>query len=155
MRVLLQRVRSSRVEVDGQVIGQIQRGLNLLVGIAHTDTEMELDWMVRKILELRVFPDATGRLAESVLEIQGELLVVSQFTLYGDCRKGRRTSFDRSAPGGIAETLFHQFVEKLAQSGLKVETGKFAAMMQVFIENDGPVTLMLEREAESKGELGG
>jgi D-aminoacyl-tRNA deacylase len=147
MRVLLQRVRSSRVEVDGQVVGTIQRGLNLLVGIAQTDTEAELDWMVRKVLELRVFPDEMGRLAESVRDIQGELLVVSQFTLYGDCRKGRRPSFDRSAPGAIAETLFHQFVEKLAQSGLKVETGKFAAMMQVFIENDGPVTLMLEREA--------
>jgi D-aminoacyl-tRNA deacylase len=155
MRVLLQRVRSSRVEVDGQVIGQIQRGLNLLVGIAQTDTETELDWMVRKVLELRVFPDETGRLAQSVLEIQGELLVVSQFTLYGDCRKGRRPSFDRSAPGAIAETLFHQFVAKLAQSGLKVATGQFAAMMQVFIENDGPVTLMLEREAESRGESGG
>lgn len=155
MRVLLQRVRSSRVEVDGQVVGTIQRGLNLLVGIAQTDTEAELDWMVRKVLELRVFPDATGRLAESVQDIQGELLVVSQFTLYGDCRKGRRPSFDRSASSAIAEKLFHQFVEKMVQSGLKVETGKFAAMMQVFIENDGPVTLMLEREAESRGESGG
>jgi D-tyrosyl-tRNA(Tyr) deacylase len=94
-------------------------------------------------------------LAESVQDIQGELLVVSQFTLYGDCRKGRRPSFDRSASGAIAEKLFHQFVEKMVQSGLKVETGKFAAMMQVFIENDGPVTLMLEREAESRGESGG
>lgn len=129
-------------------MGEIQRGLNLLVGIAQTDTDIELTWMVRKVLELRVFPDETGRLAQSVLDIQGELLVVSQFTLYGDCRKGRRPSFDRSAPGVIAETLFHRFVEKLARSGLKVETGKFAAMMQVFIENDGPVTLMLEREAE-------
>jgi D-aminoacyl-tRNA deacylase len=155
MRVLLQRVRSSRVEVDGQVVGTIQRGLNLLVGVAQTDTEAELDWMVRKVLELRVFPDAMGRLAESVQDIQGELLVVSQFTLYGDCRKGRRPSFDRSAPGAIAEVLFHQFVEKLARSGLKVATGQFAAMMQVFIENDGPVTLMLEREAESRGESGG
>lgn len=148
MRVLLQRVRSSRVEVDGQVIGEIQRGLNLLVGIAQTDTDAELDWMVRKVLELRIFPDLAGRMAQSVLEIQGDLLVVSQFTLYGDCRKGRRPSFDRSAPGELAEALYERFVQKLRESGLRVETGKFAAMMQVLIENDGPVTLMLEREAE-------
>jgi D-aminoacyl-tRNA deacylase len=155
MRVLLQRVKSSRVEVNGQVIGAIQQGLNLLVGIAQTDTDAELDWMARKVLDLRVFSDELGRLAQSVLEIQGEILVVSQFTLYGDCRKGRRPSFDRSAPGTIAESLFHQFVERLVQSGLKVETGKFAAMMQVFIENDGPVTLMLEREAEDRRVSGG
>jgi D-tyrosyl-tRNA(Tyr) deacylase len=134
--------------VDGQVIGEIQRGLNLLVGIAQTDTDAELDWMVRKVLELRIFPDLAGRIAQSVLEIQGDLLVVSQFTLYGDCRKGRRPSFDRSAPGELAEALYERFVQKLRESGLRVETGKFAAMMQVLIENDGPVTLMLEREAE-------
>jgi D-aminoacyl-tRNA deacylase len=130
------------------VIGNIGRGLNLLVGIARTDTDAELDWMVRKILGLRIFPDENERLARSILDIQGELLVVSQFTLYGDCRKGRRPSFDRSAPGELAEALYEGFVQKLRKSGLRVETGKFAAMMQVLIENDGPVTLMLEREAE-------
>ena len=151
MRVVVQRVKSSQVTVAGCVIGQIGQGLNLLVGIAGTDTEAELDWMVRKCLDLRLFPDArdegAGRWEKSVLDIGGELLVVSQFTLYGDCRKGRRPSFDRSAPPDQARNLYEQFVAKLRQSGLRVETGEFGAMMQVFIENDGPVTLLLEREA--------
>ncbi|MFE1745012.1 D-aminoacyl-tRNA deacylase [Coleofasciculus sp. H7-2] len=150
MRVVIQRVKSSQVEVAGQVVGKIGRGLNLLVGIAETDTEAELDWMARKCLELRLFPDeqnGTGRWEKSVLEIGGELLVVSQFTLYGDCRKGRRPSFDKSAAPAIAQNLYQQFIAKLRQSGLRVETGEFGAMMQVAIENDGPVTLLLEREA--------
>ncbi|MBD1868709.1 D-tyrosyl-tRNA(Tyr) deacylase [Cyanobacteria bacterium FACHB-471] len=144
MRVVLQRVTHSQVVVDGEVIGLIGRGLNLLVGIADSDTEAELEWMARKCLELRIFPDASGKFDRSVLDIQGELLVVSQFTLYGDCRKGRRPSFDKAAAPASAESLYNQFVEKLQQSGLKVETGKFGAMMQVSIENDGPVTLLLE-----------
>lgn len=148
MRVVLQRVKSSQVEVAGVVVGKIGPGLNLLVGITHTDTETELDWMVRKCLGLRLFPDATGRLAKSVQEIQGELLVVSQFTLYGDARKGRRPSFEQAAPADQAQRLYNQFVSKLQASGLGVETGQFGAMMQVSIENDGPVTLILEREAD-------
>jgi len=147
MRVVIQRVTSSQVVVDGQIIGSIERGLNLLVGIAGTDTETELDWMARKCLELRLFPDESGRFAQSVLDINGELLVVSQFTLYGDCRKGRRPSFDRAAVPPQAAERYEEFVSKLRQSGLRVETGKFGAMMQVSIENDGPVTLLLEREA--------
>lgn len=149
MRVLLQRVKSSQVTVNGQIVGKIGQGLNLLVGIASTDTEVELDWMVRKCLELRLFPgeEGDGRWQKSVQEIGGELLVVSQFTLYGDCNKGRRPSFDRSAAPEAAKDLYHCFVTKLQQSGLKVETGEFGAMMQVSIENDGPVTLLLEREA--------
>jgi D-tyrosyl-tRNA(Tyr) deacylase len=131
------------------VVGEIGRGLTLLVGIADSDTEAELAWMSRKILELRVFPAGEGgRFDKSILEIGGELLVISQFTLYGDCRKGRRPSFDRAAAPSHAEHLYHQFVEMLHSSGLKVETGKFGAMMQVAIANDGPVTLWLEREAE-------
>jgi D-tyrosyl-tRNA(Tyr) deacylase len=147
MRVVIQRVTSSQVVVDGQIIGSIERGLNLLVGIAGTDTETELDWMARKCLELRLFPDESGKFAQSVLDINGELLVVSQFTLYGDCRKGRRPSFDRAAVPPQAAECYEKFVSKLRQSGLRVETGKFGAMMQVSIENDGPVTLLLEREA--------
>jgi D-tyrosyl-tRNA(Tyr) deacylase len=150
MRVVIQRVKSSQVTVDGQVIGRIGRGLNLLVGISGSDTEAELDWMARKCLELRLFPDSengNGRFDQSVQEIGGELLVISQFTLYGDCRKGRRPSFDQAAAPAIAEQLYEQFVDKLRQSGLKVETGKFGAMMEVAIENDGPVTMLLEREA--------
>ncbi|MGH7999600.1 MAG: D-aminoacyl-tRNA deacylase [Brasilonema sp.] len=148
MRVLIQRVKSSQVSVNGEIIGQIGRGLNLLVGIADADTHVELDWMVCKCLELRLFPEGEGdeRWQKSVQEIGGELLVVSQFTLYGDCRKGRRPSFDRSAAPKVAEDLYNYFVDKLRESGLKVETGRFGAMMQVSIENDGPVTLLLERE---------
>jgi len=151
MRVIIQRVQSSQVEVAGVVVGKIGRGLNLLVGIADTDTEAELDWMARKCLDLRLFPGtdtSTDRWEKSVLEIGGELIVVSQFTLYGDCRKGRRPSFSRSASPKPAQQLYEQFIHKLRESNLRVETGKFGAMMQVKIENDGPVTLLLEREKD-------
>jgi D-aminoacyl-tRNA deacylase len=149
MRVIIQRVKSSQVIVNGEIIGKIGRGLNLLVGIANTDTDAEIDWMVRKCLELRLFADEEGsdRWQKSVQEIAGELLVVSQFTLYGDCHKGRRPSFDRSAAPQAAEDLYNRFVTKLKDSGLHVQTGQFGAMMQVTIENDGPVTLLLEKEA--------
>ncbi|HAZ49885.1 MAG TPA: D-tyrosyl-tRNA(Tyr) deacylase [Cyanobacteria bacterium UBA11371] len=149
MRVVVQRVKSSQVTVSGNVVGKIGRGLNLLVGIANTDTEAELDWMARKCLELRLFPseeNSGDRWEKSVQEIGGELLVISQFTLYGDCRKGRRPSFDKSAPPEAAKNLYDRFIDKLRQTKLKVETGEFGAMMQVSIENDGPVTLLLERD---------
>lgn len=147
MRIIIQRVKSSSVTVQGKVIGKIGRGLNLLVGIAPTDTETEIDWMTRKCLELRLFADEAQNTAwqKSVVDIQGELLVISQFTLYGDCRKGRRPSFSDSASPDIARELYDRFVAKLKQSGLQVATGEFGAMMQVQIENDGPVTLLLER----------
>jgi D-aminoacyl-tRNA deacylase len=148
MRVVVQRVTSSQVVVNSEVIGKIGQGLNLLVGIAATDTEAELDWMVRKCLDLRLFPNSdTGRFDQSVQEIGGELLVISQFTLYGDVRKGRRPSFDQAAAPDRAEHLYDSFVAKLRQSNLRVETGRFGAMMQVSIENDGPVTLILDRNA--------
>jgi D-aminoacyl-tRNA deacylase len=148
MRVIVQRVKSSHVSIDDEIIGKIGRGLNILVGIADTDTNAELDWIARKCLELRVFPDDEGRDSwqKSVQEINGQLLVVSQFTLYGDCRKGRRPSFDKSAAPVVASSKYNYFVEKLRASGLHVETGQFGAMMQVHIENDGPVTLLLEKE---------
>jgi D-tyrosyl-tRNA(Tyr) deacylase len=149
MRVTLQRVKSSQVTINGEVVGKIGRGLNLLVGIATTDTEAELNWMVRKCLSLRIFPgEDRDHWEQSVEDIQGELLVVSQFTLYGDCRKGRRPSFSRSAPPPQAEALYEKFIKKLRRSGLTVEAGKFGAMMEVEIVNDGPVTLLLEREAD-------
>ncbi|MEB3340660.1 D-aminoacyl-tRNA deacylase [Okeania sp.] len=150
MRVIIQRVNFSQVKVNGEIVGKIDKGLNLLVGIAKTDTETEIDWMVRKCLNIRLFPDPNSnnnRWEKSVKDIDGELLIVSQFTLYGDCRKGRRPSFDNSASPEIAKQLYQLFVDKLKPSGLKVETGIFGAMMQVEIENDGPVTLLLEREA--------
>lgn len=148
MRVLIQRVTSSQVMVDGEVVGAIGKGLNLLVGIAPTDTETELVWMAKKCLNLRLFPHGeSGRFDCSVLEIGAELLVVSQFTLYGDCKKGRRPSFAGAAPPAQAEKLYERFVGMLRESGLKVETGKFGAMMDVAIANDGPVTLWLSRES--------
>lgn len=151
MRVIVQRVKASSVSVDGAVVGQIGRGLNLLVGIRETDTATELAWMARKCLDLRLFPSAgSDRWDQSVQEINGEILVISQFTLYGDCRKGRRPSFDQAAPPEPAEALYEQFVALLQESGLRVETGRFGAMMHVSIENDGPVTLLLERDAEPK-----
>jgi D-tyrosyl-tRNA(Tyr) deacylase len=123
----------------------------LLVGIAPTDTATELDWMARKCLDLRLFPSPdSDRWDQSVQDIQGEILVVSQFTLYGDCRKGRRPSFDQAAPPTQAEALYDQFVERLRGSGLRIETGRFGAMMQVEISNDGPVTLWLERDAPNR-----
>lgn len=145
MKVVIQRVLSSQVVVDGQIVGKIGRGLNLLIGISNTDTEADLDWMARKCLDLRLFPAAEGgRFDCSVQDIKGELLVISQFTLYGDCRKGRRPSFDRAAAPEIAQSLYEKFVEKLRSSDLRVETGIFGAMMQVAIENDGPVTVIVE-----------
>jgi D-tyrosyl-tRNA(Tyr) deacylase len=147
MRVVVQRVKSSSVIVDGNEIARIGRGLNLLVGIAATDTEVELDWMTRKCLELRLFPDQATEQAwsKSILDIQGEILVVSQFTLYGDCRKGRRPSFTNSATPNLAEPLYERFILKLKASGLNIATGKFGVMMAVNIDNDGPVTLILDK----------
>jgi D-tyrosyl-tRNA(Tyr) deacylase len=150
MRVIIQRVLSSSVLVEGKIVGKIGRGLNLLVGFTREDTRAEIEWMVRKCLESRLFSaDLTGESWEkSVLDIGGEIIVVSQFTLYGDCRKGRRPSFSEAAKPMAAESLYNFFVAKLRESGLRVETGKFGAKMQVNIENDGPVTLLLEKTSD-------
>ena len=150
MKVVLQRVTASSVSVNGEVIGKIGKGLNLLVGVAATDTDTEIEWLVNKCLNLRLFPasESDSKWDKSVIEIAGEILVVSQFTLYGDCRKGRRPSSSQSASPNLAEPIYERFVAKLRESGLTVATGKFGAMMDVIIENDGPVTLILERNAE-------
>ncbi|MDE5075851.1 MAG: D-aminoacyl-tRNA deacylase [Trichodesmium sp. St5_bin2_1] len=153
MRVVIQRVKFSQVKVNEKIVGKIGKGLNLLVAISTTDTEAEIDWMVRKCLDMRLFPDPdnnNNRWEKSVKDIDGELLIVSQFTLYGDCRKGRRPSFDNSASPEVAKQLYRLFVDKLKLSGLKVATGIFGAIMQVEIDNDGPVTLLLEKEATNK-----
>lgn len=149
MKIVIQKVKSSQVIVDGKIVGSINQGLNLLVAIAPTDTEKEIDWMVKKCLELRLFSaqNSGDKWKKSVQEINGQILVISQFTLYGDCRKGRRPSFSNSAPPAIAEHLYNLFIEKLKLSKLKIETGIFGAKMEVKIENDGPVTLLLEKEA--------
>jgi len=144
MRVLVQRVRHASVEVDGAIIGNIEQGLLLFVGIAPNDGVSDLEWMSSKVLNLRVFEDDAGKMNRSVLDVQGGILAVSQFTLYGDARKGNRPSFTDAARPEIAEPLYNQFVEKLRQSSLNIQTGRFAAHMQVELINDGPITLMLE-----------
>lgn len=150
MRVLLQRVRHARVSVDGTTVGQIDRGVLLLTGIGHGDDANTLAWMARKVSGLRVFPDDEGRMNRSLLDIDGAALVVSQFTLYGDCRKGRRPSFVEAADPTVASALVDDFVERLRSEGVtQVATGQFGAAMEVELLNEGPVTLWLERENES------
>lgn len=148
MRLVLQRVSSARVRVDGETVGAIGPGLVLLCAFRETDTDDELAWMAGKVADLRIFNDDEGRMNLGVREIGGGLLAISQFTLYGNARKGRRPSFVESAPGPMAETLYDRFVELLRGTGLEVQTGRFAAHMEVELCNDGPVTLILDREAE-------
>lgn len=149
MIALLQRVSEARVDVDGETVGRIGRGLLVLLGVHGKDTEAEAEWMVRKCVQLRIFNDETGKMNRSVQDVEGEVLVVSQFTLYGDARKGNRPSFGASAPPELAERLYQVFVDRLQSTlGSVVPTGVFGASMQVHLVNDGPVTLWLQREAE-------
>jgi D-tyrosyl-tRNA(Tyr) deacylase len=145
MRIVLQRVARARVTVEGRVTGEIGRGLLLLAGFTDGDSEDALAWMADKVVGLRIFPDDEGKMNRSVQEAGGGLLVVSQFTLYGDTRKGRRPSFVDAARPEIAIPLYERFVELLRATGLPVGTGEFGAMMDVELVNDGPVTLILER----------
>lgn len=145
MRIVLQRVSRARVTVDGRVTGEIGRGLLLLSGFTEGDGEEALAWMADKVAGLRIFPDDEGKMNRSVQEVGGGLLVVSQFTLYGDTRKGRRPSFVEAARPEVAIPLYERFLEMLRATGLPVQTGEFGAMMQVELVNDGPVTLILER----------
>jgi len=144
MRALLQRVTQASVVVEGSVVGEIGAGLLILLGAAKPDTVADAALLVNKIVNLRIFPDADGKMNRSMLETGGSLLVVSQFTLYGDCWKGRRPGFDAAAPAAQARALYESFVEIARRSGLRVETGVFQAHMEVALVNDGPVTLMLE-----------
>jgi len=146
MRVVLQRVSRASVTIAGRVVGAIDRGFCLLVGFTHADTPAEVDWMAEKVAGLRLFTDAEDKMNLGLAEVGGALLVVSQFTLYGDSRKGRRPSFIDAARPEVAIPLYERFTSQLRQQGFRVETGEFGAMMQVEIHNDGPVTLLLERE---------
>jgi D-aminoacyl-tRNA deacylase len=145
MKVVLQRVSRARVIVSGRVAGEIGPGLLLLVGFTDMDTEDTVRWMAEKVVGLRVFADEEGRMNRSVAEAGGAVLVVSQFTLYGDTRKGRRPSFVEAARPDVAIPMYERFVGQLRGTGIAVETGEFGAMMDVELVNDGPVTLILER----------
>jgi D-aminoacyl-tRNA deacylase len=145
MRAVIQRVSSARVEVDGAITGEIGRGLMVLLGVSKQDQSSDVQWMVDKIAGLRIFEDEAGKMNRSVQDINGGLLVVSQFTLYGDTRKGRRPSFDQAAPAETARALYEEFVTLArATTGLAVGTGIFQAHMHVSLCNDGPVTLICE-----------
>ncbi len=144
MRAVIQRVREGRVLIDSRIVGAIKKGIVILLGVKTGDTESDAKWLADKCVHLRIFENDKGKFHHSLLDVGGELLVVSQFTLYGDCRKGRRPSFTEAADPSIAEALYQCFVNFLKQYGLKVETGIFAARMEVKIVNDGPVTLIID-----------
>ncbi len=149
VRALVQRVSSASVTVEGQCVAAIGRGLLVLLGVRRGDGQSEVDWIARKLLALRVFEDEEGRMNRSVEEVGGEVLCVSQFTLYGDARRGSRPSWGAAAAGEVAEPLVEQVVAALREQGLTVETGRFAAMMEVASVNDGPFTVLVEVPAAS------
>lgn len=142
MRIVVQRVSTAKVTVDNETTGEINQGLMLLVGVTHEDTREDADWLVDKVLNLRIFED--GKMNHSLLDVGGSLLSVSQFTLYGDCRKGRRPNFMEAARPDQANELYEYFNDKARSYGVRVETGVFGAMMDVSLTNDGPVTLLLD-----------
>ncbi len=144
MKAIVQRVKNARVTVDNITISRIDKGIMVLLGVAREDTEKEADYLAEKIINLRIFEDDQGKMNLSLKDIQGQLLVVSQFTLLGDCRKGRRPSFTKAAPPEEAERLYTYFAGRAAEAGVPVKTGQFQANMDVSLINQGPVTLMLE-----------
>ena len=146
MKVLIQRVTEASVSINDEVVGRINQGLVVLIGVASGDTEKDASYLAQKTSNLRIFPDETGKFNLSILDIKGELLLVSQFTLLANTKKGRRPSFIEAAPPTQAEELFERFVEQVRTTKLKVETGRFQQYMQVEIHNDGPVTILLESQ---------
>jgi D-tyrosyl-tRNA(Tyr) deacylase len=144
MRAVVQRVSSASVTVDGEVVGSIERGLVAFVGAAKDDADADVEYVASKIAGLRVFPDDAGRMSLSVADVSGKVLVISQFTLFGDVRRGRRPSFDDAAEPVRAESLYEAVVAKLRAGGLGVETGRFRAMMRVLADGDGPVTILVD-----------
>lgn len=144
MRAVVQRVHSARVEVDGEVVGAVDRGLVAFVGAGRDDADRDADYVAGKVAGLRVFEDERGKMSRSVTDVAGGVLAVSQFTVYGDMRRGRRPSFDEAMEPVRAEALFERFVGKLRDQGVQVQTGRFRAMMRVVVDNDGPVTILID-----------
>ena len=150
MRLVIQRVREARVIVNDAATGSIGTGLLVFLGVSRTDTAEDADYLIGKLLGLRIFPDDDGKMNRNVQQAGASLLIVSQFTLYGDCRRGRRPSFDQAAPPQQAQDLYNYFVESAKRGPVPVETGVFQAMMQVHIVNDGPVTILIDSAARVK-----
>jgi D-tyrosyl-tRNA(Tyr) deacylase len=148
LRAVIQRVSQASVSVDGHAVGSIERGLLVLLGVASEDDEAAADYLAEKIIGLRIFDDAEGKMNLSVVEAQGAVLVVSQFTLYGDVRRGKRPSFDRAARPERAKALYEHFVDRIRAAGLSCATGQFQAMMDVELVNVGPVTILLDSEKQ-------
>ncbi|WP_291259574.1 D-aminoacyl-tRNA deacylase [Fusobacterium sp.] len=144
MRAVIQRVKYASVTVDGEIVGKIEKGLMVLLGVTHTDGEKEVNWLASKIKDLRIFEDAEGKMNLGLEDIKGELLVISQFTLYGNCIKGRRPGFTEAAKPDLANPLYEKFLEKCRNFGIKTECGIFGADMKVELLNDGPVTLVID-----------
>ena len=144
MKLIIQRVKQSSVTVNSQIVGKIGQGILILLGVAKDDELDDIEYLIEKLLTLRIFEDDQGKMNASILDVKGEFLVVSQFTILADCKKGRRPSFDKAADPKKAEELYSAFVEKLRQKPCKVQTGEFRAMMDVSLINDGPVTFILE-----------
>jgi D-tyrosyl-tRNA(Tyr) deacylase len=148
LRAVVQRVKESQVKVDDEVIGSIDEGLLIFLGIGNEDSMDDIDYLIDKVINLRIFEDVDGKMNLSALDLEKDIMVVSQFTLYGDCRKGRRPSFFDAAPPDKAERLYDVFVNKINDYDLNIETGEFQAMMDVDLINDGPVTLLIDSKKE-------
>lgn len=145
MKLFIQRVSKASVEVEGKIVGSIGKGLLVLVGITHKDSLSQIEWLASKMVHLRIFEDAQGKLNESLIDQKGSALIISQFTLYADCKEGRRPSFTEAAPPEISKPLYEQFIREVQKHQIQVETGLFGAEMRVSLVNEGPVTILLEK----------
>ena len=145
MKLVIQRVSSAKLEVDGKIVSEINKGMLVLLGISNTDNGSQIEWLAKKLVDLRIFADENGKMNLSIKDVQGEILLVSQFTLYASCKKGRRPDFNNAARPDIAEKLYLEFAEELKKNGIDPRLGIFRAHMNISLTNDGPVTIILER----------